>query len=138
MIPHHRQAIEMATMVPTRAGSQKVKDLAAQIQAAQDPEIAQMSGWFQTWGEPAPPAGGMQHGDGMMSMDEMTQLEKATGDAFDTMWLQMMVKHHQGAVAMAKTELAQGSNPQAKTLAQAIIDGQSREIATMTALLKTG
>lgn len=53
------------------------------------------------------------------------------------MWLQMMVKHHQGALAMAKTQLAQGSYPDAETLAQAVIDGQSKEIATMTALLKT-
>ena len=83
MIPHHAQAVAMAKMVPTRASSQQVKDLATQIQAAQDPEIKLMSGWLEAWGEPVPAAGEMQHGDGMMSMEEMGQLETATGAAFD-------------------------------------------------------
>lgn len=135
MIPHHAQAVAMAKLVPTRASSQQVKDLAAQIQAAQDPEITQMSGWLQAWGEPVPAATGMQHGDGMMSMEEMGQLETATGAAFDKMWVQMMITHHQGAIAMARTELTDGSDADAKKLAQAIIEGQSHEIATMTALL---
>jgi uncharacterized protein (DUF305 family) len=135
MIPHHAQAITMAEMVPSRASSQKVKDLAAQIQAAQDPEITQMSGWLKSWGEPVPAATGMQHGDGMMSMDEMGQLETGSGAAFDKMWLQMMIDHHKGAIEMANTELTAGSDPEAKKLAQAIIEGQGHEIATMTALL---
>ncbi|KGN29759.1 hypothetical protein N802_11450 [Knoellia sinensis KCTC 19936] len=136
MIPHHAQAVSMAAMVPTRASSQEVKDLAKQIQAAQDPEITQMTGWLQAWGAPVPAATGMQHGgDGMMSMDEMSQLGSATGTDFDRMWLQMMIKHHQGAITMARTELADGADADAKALAQAIIDGQSDEIATMTALL---
>jgi uncharacterized protein (DUF305 family) len=54
------------------------------------------------------------------------------------MWVQMMIQHHEGAIAMARTELSQGSNGQAKELAQAIIDGQSKEVATMRALLKAG
>ena len=135
MIPHHAQAITMAEMVPSRASNQKVKDLAAQIQAAQDPEITQMSGWLKAWGEPVPASTGMQHGDGMMSMDEMSQLENVTGATFDEMWLQMMIDHHKGAIEMANTELSAGSDPGAKKLAQAIIEGQSHEIATMTAML---
>lgn len=135
MIPHHAQAVTMAKMVPTRASSQQVKDLATQIQAAQDPEIKLMSGWLEAWGEPVPAAGEMQHGDGMMSMEDMGQLETATGAPFDTMWLQMMIKHHEGAIAMARTELTEGSDPDAKKLAQAIVDGQSKEIATMNSLL---
>jgi uncharacterized protein (DUF305 family) len=51
------------------------------------------------------------------------------------MWLQMMVKHHQGAVAMAKTALDQGANPEAKKLAKSIIDGQSAEISAMNSIL---
>lgn len=135
MIPHHAQAVTMAKMVPTRASSQQVKDLATQIQAAQDPEIKLMSGWLEAWGEPVPAAGEMQHGDGMMSMEEMGQLETATGAPFDTMWLQMMIKHHEGAIVMARTELTEGADPDAKKLAQAIVDGQSKEIATMNSLL---
>lgn len=125
----------MAKMVPTRASSQQVKDLATQIQAAQDPEIKLMSGWLEAWGEPVPAAGEMQHGDGMMSMEDMGQLETATGAQFDTMWLEMMIKHHDGAIAMARTELTEGADAEAKKLAQAIVDGQSKEIATMNSLL---
>lgn len=135
MIPHHGQAVVMAEMATTRASSQQVKDLATQIQAAQDPEIKEMSGWLGAWGEPVPSASAMQHGDGMMTMDEMGQLETATGAQFDKMWMEMMIKHHEGAIAMARTELTEGSDADARRLAQAIADGQSKEIATMTALL---
>jgi len=71
----------------------------------------------------------------MMSKGQMTDLGAATGPAFDRMFLEMMVEHHQGAVAMAKDELAQGANPEAKQLAQAIIDGQSTEIAQMKSMM---
>jgi uncharacterized protein (DUF305 family) len=57
MIPHHEQAIEMAKLAPTRANSTDVKALAAQIQAAQQPEINEMKGWLSAWGEPTMPAG---------------------------------------------------------------------------------
>lgn len=135
MIPHHAQAVAMAKMVPTRASIQQVKDLATQIQAAQDPEIKLMSGWLEAWGEPVPAAGEMQHGDGMMSMEEMGQLETATGAAFDKMWLEMMIKHHDGAIVMARIELTEGGDAEAKKLAQAIVDGQGKEIAAMNSLL---
>jgi len=65
----------------------------------------------------------------------MTALKSATGSAFDRMWLQMMVKHHQGALDMAKTALDQGANPEAKKLARSIIDSQSAEIAEMNSIL---
>jgi uncharacterized protein (DUF305 family) len=141
MVPHHQQAIEMADMALTQASSAEVKNLATQIKAAQDPEIATMTGWLTGWGAAPMPSGDHDMGgmgmDGMMSAEEMTALENASGTAFDRMWLQLMVKHHEGAVAMARTQLSQGQSPDAKTLAQAVIDGQTKEIATMTALLKT-
>jgi len=154
MIPHHGQAITMAQMALSTSTNPKVKDLATAIRAAQDPEIQTMSGWLTGWAQPVPAATGghdmSQMGSttsstsgsstmggmgGMMTDQEMEQLSKATGAAFDRMWLQMMVKHHQGAVAMSQTELATGTNPDAKQLAQAIIDSQTKEITTMTAAL---
>ncbi len=141
MVPHHQQAIEMADMALTQASSAEVKNLATQIKAAQDPEIATMTGWLTAWGAAPMPSGDHDMGgmsmDGMMSAQEMTALKDASSTAFDRMWLQLMIKHHEGAVAMAKTQLSQGQSPDAKTLAQAVIDGQTKEIATMTALLKT-
>ncbi|MGH3935688.1 MAG: DUF305 domain-containing protein [Pseudonocardiaceae bacterium] len=144
MIPHHAQAIAMSEMVVQRAGSPQVKDLAARIQSAQQPEIDQMTGFLRAWNATVPevhsPMGGMDHGaggamPGMMSGDQMQQLGQATGDAFDRMFLQMMITHHQGAVTMAETELKDGQNPQARQLAQRIIDAQQREIAEMQSLL---
>ncbi len=153
MIPHHGQAITMAEMATSEATNPQVKSLAAAIKAAQGPEIATMSGWLTGWGQPVPAAtggsdaSGMSTGMsgmdgtggmvGMMSTQEMQQLSAATGAAFDRMWLQMMVRHHQGAVTMAQTELATGQNGDAKQLAQQIIDAQNKEITTMTALLPT-
>ena len=137
MIPHHRQAIQMSTLATTRASTAQVKKLAAQIKAAQTPEIHTMSGWLKGWGAPVPgPMGGMSMGStGGMSPQEMTALGRATGPSFDRMFLTGMVKHHQGAVAMAKTELTQGASPDAKKLAQSIIDSQNKEITQMRHML---
>ncbi len=149
MIPHHLSAIQMAQLAPTRASNPTVKALATAISAAQDPEVTTMAGWLVGWGQPVPGASAghdmsaMGSTDepmdapmaGMMSPGEMTALENATGAAFDRMWTQMMTTHHQGAVTMAKTELADGTNPQAKALAQQIITSQTAEITQMQKLL---
>ena len=145
MIPHHAQAVQMADMAVQRSASGEVKDLAAAVKAAQGPEIAQLSGWLTGWGRPVPAVGGsmsMDHGAGghggmvgMMSAEEMKQLGAASGKDFDTMWLKMMIKHHEGAITMAQTQLAQGTNPAAKELAQTIATDQAKEIATMKGLL---
>ncbi|MFD8543752.1 DUF305 domain-containing protein [Streptomyces sp. NPDC059649] len=158
MIPHHRQAVAMADLAATRAGSADVKALAAAIKKAQDPEITKMSGWLKSWGEKVPQdqdmAGmhggthgmegmpGMDHGEGageampgMMSAQEMATMKNATGKAFDTQFLKLMVKHHQGAVEMAGTERKQGAYGPAKKLAGDIITAQNAEIATMRKLL---
>ncbi len=145
MIPHHAQAVEMAELALTRASNAEVKSLATAIRDAQAPEIATMSGWLLGWGEEVPDGTGtaMGHGSGhggstgMMTEEQMADLAKASGAAFDRMWVQMMIEHHEGAVAMAKTELADGQNASVTQLAQAIIAAQTREIATMNALLAT-
>ena len=137
MIPHHRQAIQMSTMAASRAGTAQVRDLAARIRAAQSPEIRAMSGWLERWGAPVPGTmGGMSMGStGGMSAAEMTALGRATGPTFDRMFLTGMVQHHQGAVPMARTELARGANADAKNLARSIIESQNREIARMKRLI---
>ncbi|MEZ3181310.1 DUF305 domain-containing protein [Streptomyces pimonensis] len=139
MIPHHRQAIEMAYLAPSRAQSAEVKKLAADIRKAQDPEIKTLSGWLASWGEQVRAEGVMDHSahgmDGMMTEQEMEKLKDASGKAFDTAFMEMMIKHHEGAVAMARTEKAQGSYPEAKMMADAITTSQSAEIERMNKLL---
>ncbi|MFH9470831.1 DUF305 domain-containing protein [Streptomyces clavifer] len=139
MIPHHRQAVEMADLAPTRAESADVKKLADEIKKAQDPEIKTLSGWLTSWGEQVPAEGAMDHsmhgGGGMMTAEEMDKLKNSSGKAFDTAFMEMMIKHHEGAVAMSKTEKTDGSFPDAKTMADAIITSQTAEITRMNDLL---
>ncbi|WP_280423519.1 DUF305 domain-containing protein [Nocardia carnea] len=141
MIPHHRQAVEMAALVPSHSTDSRVIDLAARIQQAQDPEITAMTGWLQAWGAAVPEGtghSGGHHGGmpGMMTDEQMAELEAAQGPEFDRMWLTMMIDHHEGAVQMAQTELAEGSDPQARTMAQQIVDAQQAEIQQMQAILE--
>ncbi|MFL6053018.1 MAG: DUF305 domain-containing protein [Actinoallomurus sp.] len=135
MVPHHQQAITMAKQATTKAPSPEVKKLAAQIENAQQPEIDKMTGWLRAWGASMPSPGGMHMGEGMMSERDMKKLDALSGKAFDKAFLQMMIKHHQGAIAMAKTEQAQGSNADATALAGSIISSQNAEVTTMRNLL---
>ena len=136
MIPHHQQAVVMAKQAATKASSPQVKQLAGQIEQAQGPEIQKMTGWLTTWGASQPSGSSMQMGDGMMSAHDMANLDKLSGKSFDQAFLQMMIKHHQGAITMAKTEQAQGSSADAKALADSIVTSQSAEITEMQKLLK--
>ncbi len=141
MIPHHAQAIAMARMAPIKAASPRVKDLAARIQAEQGPQIARMSGLLRSWGAAVPAtnqgmAGMHAQMPGMMSDQQMRQMMASAGAGFDRMFLRMMITHHLGAVTMSHTELAQGSNPAARHLAQQIITGQQAEISQMRTLLQ--
>lgn len=138
MIPHHEQAVEMAQLAATRAENADVKDLAGRIEAAQSPEIVEMTGWLTEWGEDVEPnGGGMDHDEsGMMSDAEMTELEGASGTAFDRMFLEMMVAHHTSAIEMAEAEIADGQFPDALAMAEAIKSAQQSEIAEMEGLLE--
>ncbi len=139
MIPHHAQAIEMATLAETRAANPQVKSLAAAIKKAQDPEIAIMSQWLTDWKQPVPSAsehGGNHSMPGMMTQAQMTQLTAASGPAFDTLFLQMMIGHHQGAIEMAKTEQRDGKEGAVKALARRIEKDQAVEITHMRQLLQ--
>jgi uncharacterized protein (DUF305 family) len=71
----------------------------------------------------------------MMSADEMTGLAATTGAEFDDLWMNMMIRHHQGAIAMATTVQSDGSNSDAIALAGQIISAQQAEIDEMNALL---
>lgn len=141
MIPHHEQAVEMATMAQERASSPEVKQLAAKIEAAQGPEIDTMAGWLEDWGQEAPSdsMGGMDHSgsdmSGMMSDEDMESMGAATGTEFDQMFLTMMIEHHTGAIEMAQAEQQDGENPDAIALAEKIEADQTAEIAQMEDLL---
>ena len=147
MIVHHEGAVSMSDLAPNRASSSQVKELAVAIKAAQGPEITQMTGWLARWlsgmGTVAATSDGMGGMGGMtglampgmMSDDQMTQLTAASGAAFDKLFLQLMITHHQGALTMAQTEEATGKNPDALALAGSIITIQTAQISAMQDLL---
>lgn len=136
MIPHHQQAVEMAELAETRATDPEVKELAAKIKAAQDPEIQTMQGWLKDWGKPAP-SGGMHHGmPGVMSEEDMKRLEAAKDAKFDKLFVQLMIAHHKGAIEMAGTEQKQGTNADAKALAKNIESSQQAEVEQMRKMLE--
>ena len=142
MIPHHEQAVEMAEIAldPTVGASAQVRGLATRIKTAQDPEIQLMSGWLKAWGRPMQrdmSSDQMESMEGMMSTAGMASLGGAQGSSFDAMWSQMMIEHHQGAIAMATTLKAEGSDPAVAKLADAIIAAQQAEIEEMNNLPKS-
>ena len=145
MIPHHQQAVEMAgyALAPEAGASAEIVALATAIQSAQDPEIAQMTAWLESWGQPVDMPGmeGMDDMDhmasmeGMMSAEDMANLASLTGADFDTAWATMMIEHHEGAIVQAEAVKAAGSNPDALALADQIITAQQAEIDQMRELL---
>jgi len=141
MIAHHEQAIEMAEIAldPNSGASAEVIDLATRIKGAQDPEVATMSGWLTTAGEPVvmdmSDGHDMSTMDGMMSADQMNAMAAMTGAEFDQEWLGMMIAHHEGAITQSQTAKNNGSNADVRALADEIISAQQAEITEMEALL---
>jgi uncharacterized protein (DUF305 family) len=142
MVPHHQQAIEMSAMVPDHTSNPQVIALARDISAAQGPEIETFKALLVQWQEnPDSDTGHDGHGDmamnGMVDDGTMQRLGSLKGPEFDTLWLQSMIGHHQGAIDMAKAELAKGENVDAKQLAQNIVSAQQAEIDQMKQMLGT-
>ena len=140
MIPHHEQAVEMSTLAETRASSPEIKELAAEIKGAQQPEIDQMTAWLEEWGMPV--MSGMdamdEHGghgmSGMLTDDQMQQLADAKGPEFDRLFAEFMILHHEGAIDMAE-DVVDSKYPRVAALAAAIISTQAEEIAQLRAFL---
>ncbi|MDH2442404.1 DUF305 domain-containing protein [Amnibacterium sp. CER49] len=139
MIPHHAQAVQMADMLLAKPDADpKVRALAQRIKAAQSPEITEMNRFLTSWGAPAVAPTPMTMGgmsDGMMSGDDMAELEHADGKAASTLFLRQMMQHHRGAITMADAERRTGASPAAKTLAARIVTAQTSEIDLMRSLL---
>ena len=133
MIPHHQQAVDMSALAQTRSTNPDVLALAKQISAAQLPEIEQMRGWLTRAGA-SMDMGHSMHMDGMLSEDQMTKLSAASGTEFDRLFLEGMIAHHEGAIAMASM-IADSPNTEAAKLGSAIITSQTAEISDMKTML---
>ncbi|MEX5275270.1 DUF305 domain-containing protein [Kocuria sp. CPCC 205235] len=148
MIPHHQQAVQMSEVMLAKDDlDPDVEELANKVVAAQGPEIDQLKNMLETWGEPTSmESGGMEgkdHGsdsgagmEGMMTEEQMQELEAAEGAEAAEMYLTMMTAHHRGAIDMAQEQVAEGQNPQAIEMAQKVIEDQEAEIQEMDRLLQ--
>lgn len=149
MIVHHSQAIEMTDLAADSAVAPKVKAIAGRIAAAQGPEIDAMNRWLEDNGrEPVLVPGatgyeegghqghGVDHGDmpGMASEQEMKDLSSARGAKFDQLFLKLMIRHHEGALTMAREVQQNGSDVLVQENADHVIASQSAEILRMKKL----
>ncbi|MGY4710614.1 DUF305 domain-containing protein [Mycolicibacterium sp. CBM1] len=139
MIPHHQQAVELSAMVPDRSADQALTALAAKISAEQQPEINTMKALLLQWDvDPNAMSDHGGHGmpmQGMVDDATMAKLASLKGPEFDTLWLQSMISHHQGAIEMAKSEVANGQSVDMAALAKSIITAQQAEIDQMKQML---
>ncbi|MDP9980675.1 uncharacterized protein (DUF305 family) [Pseudarthrobacter oxydans] len=135
MIPHHAQAVEMSDIILKKQGiDARITALATKIKAAQAPEIEKMTGWLKAWNEPTQAPGGHSM-TGMMSGEDLTQLDAAQGTEAAKLFLRQMIAHHEGAVEMANAEVRSGKNAEAIQLAKDIAASQTDEIQEMQELL---
>ncbi len=146
MIPHHRQAIEMAELVAERTNRPEIVDVAGRINASQGDEIAFMQDWLRSRGEPVPDPqayAGMHTSHamaGMASPEQMAELAASQGAAFDRLFLTLMITHHEGALTMVEELIEQPGSAYDPVLFEFTTDvsnDQAVEIERMHAILVT-
>jgi uncharacterized protein (DUF305 family) len=133
MIPHHEQAVSMSETALKKSRNQGIIKLSRQIKSLQNSEKSQLTYWLKATGSSMTIDHDMAM-SGMLTVKELDSLKRLTGTDFDRTFLQLMIKHHQGAIEML--DLISGAkNMEAKALAKAIKSAQSKEITSMKLLL---
>jgi uncharacterized protein (DUF305 family) len=164
MSTHHLQAVEMANLAQTHSSDPQLQQLAFDIASTQNNQVGRMRGWLSLWGLPLSDdgdlmswmssgghgsmsgmsdAGAMQKAQqrgalmpGMASENDLTQLRSLTGRPFDVLFLQLMIRHHEGGVAMAEYGAGHAQEPAVRNLAQTIMETQAAEVTTMEQMLR--
>ncbi|GAA5044079.1 uncharacterized protein (DUF305 family) [Thermocatellispora tengchongensis] len=135
MIVHHRQALDMSLLAPSRAASDGVRRFADRIKDTQGPEINLMTSWLREQGQKVPDHHAAHAGmPGMATPEQLDRLKAATGEEFDQLYVQLMIAHHQGAITMAREVLERGSHVRVLELAEDISVTQAVEINRMSRL----
>jgi uncharacterized protein (DUF305 family) len=144
MIGHHQQALTMAAMAPTHGASERLQLLAKKIDLSQRDEIASMTSWLAARRLPAPAAAGHEHHaahmPGMLTPEQLAQLDAARGADFDRLFLTYMIQHHQGALTMVEQLFAAPGGGQEAELFQFASDvdaDQRAEIHLMQQMLNS-
>ncbi len=143
MISHHRQAMEMSSLVDDRSNREAVEALAERISLSQEDEISMMAGWLEDRDFETPADDAHHDPDydlmpGMLSPEEMEQLEAAENFEFDSLFLNFMIDHHEGALVMVENLLDQPGSAQDSELYRFTTDvnsDQTSEIERMITML---
>ena len=143
MITHHDQAVKMALLIRDRTDDEHMKSMATDMLLTQTNQMGQMAGWLQVWGLPMtgldPAMTWMGHGGmsmpGLASPAEIAALAALQATEAEILFLQLMIRHHQGALPMAGAIIEQSDNPQTERLATSIVNAQQVEIEMMTEML---
>lgn len=144
MSTHHEQAVEMALLIEERTEDPLIAGLAKDIMLTQQHQRGQMLAWLDLWG--LAPTGSteqmawMGHRvegrmPGMASPEELATLSRLSGEEADRTFLQLMIRHHDGGVPMARAVLERSEHGVVRSLANAIIESQQAEVRTMENLL---
>jgi uncharacterized protein (DUF305 family) len=149
MSTHHTQAVTMANYERDNTNSKSLHLLAYDIETSQQFQIGEMQGWLDVWGlnrSTTQPAMAWMAGHlhvesdglmpGMATPDQVTKLLSSHGTALDILFLQLMIHHHQGGIAMARYAAQHASEDYVRTLAQSIATAQTNEIIQMEAQLR--
>ncbi len=149
MSAHHAQAVQMAGYARDHTSDQSIKLLAYDIETAQYFELGEMQGWLDNWrlsrnsarpvmswmaGHDHVEANGLM--PGMATPAEIDKLETMTGKPLDVYFLQLMLRHHQGGVPMAKYAAEHAKEPYVRNLATKMYTNQSKEIIQMERVLR--
>lgn len=144
MAVHHAQAVEMAEAVRFRTADTALRTLATDIALTQQAQIGRMTGWLEIWDLPAtgrqPAMAWMGHGragamPGMATQAEVATISRAPPGEAEILFLQAMIRHHQGGVLMAEGVLARSRRREVRRLAEKIVAGQRSEVRAMMGLL---
>lgn len=150
MIAHHAQALEMTALAPARTENATLLSLAQRIEQTQLAEIARMARWLEARGETVPDTASYRaygghaghgahdaHMPGMLTAEQMARLAGAAGPAFDRLFLEYMISHHEGALTMVAELQAAGGGlePEVYRFAADVDADQRAEIARMQSVL---
>jgi uncharacterized protein (DUF305 family) len=143
MIHHHAQALDMTALIPSRAGREEMKLLGLRIELSQADEIKMMRRWLEMRGEEVPAEHahhmpGATLMPGMLTPDEMNQLAEASGEPFDRLFLEFMMKHHEGALIMVDelfSSAGAGQESDIFAFASDVVADQRAEIERMGGML---
>ncbi|CAM4339042.1 DUF305 domain-containing protein [Nocardia ninae] len=156
MSVHHSQAVEMSSMALSQAVDPAVRTLAYDVLTTQQSQIGTMHGWLVLWDQPtistqpamswmrgattsmpghSMPADGTMKMPGMATPEELTALRRTIGPAFDSLYLQLLLRHHEGGLAMARFARDNTTIPAVTALARQIDSAQTAETQTLRELL---